>query len=407
MVRQKLETEMADLTSRAMCIESAFDEYVLCIRARTAGCTLVPHFPANNIRRHAEPANLRRSTHGFAPEFPSELQPMRQLLAHGGSLSFSEEDMLSVHNATGRCECVDSTYHGVLSTVMIGQCDDHRGACKHDQLRRLCCKAATSEEAAEEVKAHCADFLCDYLYERERSKPAAQRCKPRYDAGESGDIDALLTALGDHPSVPGTGKGVATGETSTTDEAEGDSEESGAELDGDDVCQEAIEALSTLPRCSCTFTTSELQSNGFGLAFCENDEAGGGLVCWWQRTLASRQAHTAQPRPLGVSSSQATLCSQWEGHRRRSCSMMTPRFSSHRQAAPSHSSLSGRVEPPSGPHVTSAADQRSGKPSTHHAAAGLPTLEMRSSWAARRREGQRNLSVAVRGIDRQGRGREW
>ena len=134
---------------------------------------------------------------------------MRKLLAHGGPLSFSKEGFVSVHNATGRCECLDSTWHGVLSAPLTGNCDDDDGACKHDQLRLLCCEADASDAAAAVVRQRCSSYLCSFLYERERNKPAPQRCGPLYTAAQAGDIDALLLALRNHPSVPPSGKGVA------------------------------------------------------------------------------------------------------------------------------------------------------------------------------------------------------
>ena len=123
------------------------------------------------------------------------------------------------------------------------------------------------------MREHCSSYLCFYLCERERGKPAAQRCKPLYNAGRAGDIDALLTALRCHPSIPPTGKGVAIA-AEPCEPCESDEGSGGAESD---AAEEAAEALQTLPRRCCSFQACELAANGFGLAFRANSEGGGGL----------------------------------------------------------------------------------------------------------------------------------
>ena len=177
--------------------------------------------------------------------------------------------------ATGRCECFDSTWFGVLSAHLKGGDADDWGACKHDQLRLLCQQAHASSEAAITVRGHCATFLCNYLYERERGKPSSQRCLPLYRAGEAGDIDALLNALRTHPSIPSTGKGVASTAAAALDSS---SDEGGSDGDAVEAAAEAAaEALQTLALRQCSFAAEELAKNGFGLAFAANDEASGGM----------------------------------------------------------------------------------------------------------------------------------
>lgn len=277
-IRQQLEEPLrTDLEPQKAVIKAAVQDYMLCRCVKAAACSLVPHLPDDNIRRHAEAATTRRVARGLSPEFPPELQPMRALLAHGGTLSFNRVGYCAVEDSTGRCECFDSTYYGVLSAPLTGNSQDDDGACKHDQLRKLCKQASASSAAAAAVRDHCSSYLCCYLSERERSKPEAQRCRPLYDAGRAGDIDALLTALRSHPSIPPTGKGVAS--TAEPSEQQGSDSESDDGNGGSerDAAEAAAEALQTLPRRHCSFQASELAANGFGLAFRANDEVDGGM----------------------------------------------------------------------------------------------------------------------------------
>ena len=266
-----------DLYPHRACLKQGIDEYCLDSCARSAGCTLVPRLANDSIRRHAEAPSMHRTAHGLSPEFPAALKPMCQLLAHGGPLSFSKDNYVSVDDATGRCECLDSTYHGVLSAVMMGGCDDERGACKHDQLRRLCLEAATSVAANAAVRERCAGYLCSYVYERERGKPRAQRCMPLYTAGSADDIDALLVALRSHASIPHSGKGVASSSGTQTADAMSDAESDAGALDEDAAAVEAVESLQTSPRRHCTFAAAQLAINGFGVTFVPNTAAGGGV----------------------------------------------------------------------------------------------------------------------------------
>lgn len=276
-LRRFLEPELGDLSSRCTCINDALTEYACCSRARSAGCTLVPSLPNDSIRRHAEAAATRRAARGLSPEFPSELQRMLELLKHGGPLSFSKDGFMSVHNATGRCQCLDSTWHGVLSAPLTGNADDLDGACKHDQLRLLHEEASASAEAALAVRERCAAFLCDYIYERERTRGSI-RCMPLYISAQAQDIDALLVALQSHPSLPPSGTGVAAGAGPST---EPDSDES--DCDGlcdrcvDDEAMQAADNLQQLPRRRAIFQANELARNGFGIAFASNDDLHGGM----------------------------------------------------------------------------------------------------------------------------------
>ena len=273
---QALEDELGDLSSRDDCIATAIEVFCRNVRASEAGCLLVPHLPSDAIRRHAEAATTRRTARGLAPQFPSGLRPVLELLAHGGKLSFSEPELVSVDVETGRCECMDSTYHGVLSAVLTGERNDHRGACKHHQLGRLCQKAFQSAEAEAAVRDDCADFLCTYIQNREASKPKESRCNPLYTAAKAADIEALLEALKTHPSLPPTGKGVA-----ATAEPEAESSRAtasdGEEADDDEALEAAVEELQSLPRRSCSFSAAELATNGFRVAFTQNSDSGGGV----------------------------------------------------------------------------------------------------------------------------------
>ena len=280
-IAQLLENDLGDLSSRDACMTAAFDKFCRCMRAEQAGCILVPHLRNDSIHRHAEAATTRRGARGIAPTLPAELQPMCEVLAHGGPLSFSEPAFLSVEKATGRCECPDSIWHGVLSATLRGQGDDTRGGCKHDQLSRLCQEAHQNDEAAVIVHKRCASFLCQFIGDREASRPANQRCKPLYTAGKQQDVDALMAALKVHPSLPPTGKGIAMSHTEPAAEA---TQSDGEEADEAELCEAAVEALQSLRRRICRFSASELALNGFGAAFTENSVAGGGaglVVAAW------------------------------------------------------------------------------------------------------------------------------
>ena len=161
-----LERTFGDLSARRNIIERALTDGTICGLASRAGCTLVPRLPDDSIRRHAESSSTRRAARGLSPEFPAQLEPMLHLLAHGGSESFKwlEDDLVSVDTKTGRCECMDCTYHGVLSAVMSGGQEDKRGTCKHDQLRRLCKEALAGDEATIAVRDRCTSYLCNYLW---------------------------------------------------------------------------------------------------------------------------------------------------------------------------------------------------------------------------------------------------
>ena len=310
-VRQRLEPVLGGLTLRTAIVQTSIDEFHWCQRARSAECTLVPHFPPDNVRRHAEAAATRRAARGVAPQFPAELQPMLQLLKHGGELSFAKDGFLSVENVTGRCQCLDSTYLGVFSAHLSGGWHDERGKCKHDQLGHLCAEASTGPAAAAAVRVRCAAYVCNFMEERERGKPRAERCMPLYEAGKSGDVEKVLAALRIHPSIPHSGKGVPMEATGPSTEPVGSS--SDEDDAGQEGCsEEAAHALGMLPCMRCTFQATELATEGFGVVFVANDEVGGGMgivVARYGQTFsgavgpAQHVGEQLRPRDIVLSSS--------------------------------------------------------------------------------------------------------
>ena len=299
----RLQPTFGDLVERRDCMFEALEEWGLNSCAKADGCTLVPRLGGDNIRRHAEAAATRRAARGLSPNFPAGLLPMLKELAHGGPLSDAKAGYVSVENATGRCSCLDSVYHGVMSAELLGGFHDEDGACKHDQLRLLCREAAASEAAAERVRGRCVAYLCEYVSARESHKPKEQRCTPLYTAGKAGDIDALLLALRTHPSIPPTGKGVASTSAEPAEAKAGSGSDSDEGLEADEVA--AAEALQTLPRLRCEFAAAALARVGFGFVFVENDDAGGGMgIVVAARSALIPVAHTGeqlQPRDIVLS----------------------------------------------------------------------------------------------------------
>ena len=280
-----------DIADRRDCITMAHANWLLNTHVRITfpGCSFVRRMGSKHgdcIRRHGEASSSLRSADAVHPDFPAQLEPMLKVLKHGGEGTSRHPIWACIDNATGRCECLDSVYHGVMSVVLTGNCEDERGACKHHQLSKLCKEADGSKAAFETVHSRCAAFLCDYVGERERSKPEKQRCKALYEPARAQDISGLLTALESHPSTPSSGKGVAMGGLSDDDDEAGeDAEEarknavelSGEEDDVEGKAMMALEALSSLPRRQCTFSALTVARDGLGLAMVYNDEAGGGV----------------------------------------------------------------------------------------------------------------------------------
>ena len=221
---------------------------------RSVGCTGVKPFNNSSIRRHSEGAAERRTLPGVSPPFPAALQPMRCILAHGGTASFTLGAGVHVlDDKTGRCTCLDSTYRGVLSAI---------GPCKHKYYQELVDEAESTTLALGEVHDRVLGELKRYLRAREGSKPSSKRCTPLYDATSptsSVDAQALVSLLRRHPSIPPSGKGEQPPppppRPSTSDE-EGRVDEE-AECDEEEVLREE-----SRPALQCTFRSVE---QGLGL----------------------------------------------------------------------------------------------------------------------------------------------
>lgn len=174
------------------------------------GCAIVPSFAGVDrcLRRHAEDAHLTSSAQrGKSPPFDQRLRGMLEKLAHGGEQSYlwTDEQCVSVEISTGRCECLDSTWHGVRGAL------GRAGGCKHARCMRLCLEARASPEAEAAVRVRAADHLRHFIHERERSKTAGeQRNAVLFVASKPGvAIVRLLRALQTQTSLPPTGKGLA------------------------------------------------------------------------------------------------------------------------------------------------------------------------------------------------------
>jgi len=223
--------------------------------ARPAGGALVRAFSRDVVRRHAEPH------HRDMTPFPSELQPMRELLSYGGAESF-QRDGWYASNARYACECLRATYHGARSAA---------GLCKHSKYRKLCERvmAARDSGAAEAVYLEAEAALRALVWGREKTKPEAIRSAALYDAANprgTGTRAELLQALAAEPSVPPTGKGTG---LSTVDEA--------------DLLLEAADGAADAPEevCACRFGAS----GDLGLVFEQRE--GGTVLLLGFSTLAN------------------------------------------------------------------------------------------------------------------------
>jgi hypothetical protein len=159
----------------------------------------VRHFVHSHcLKRHED-----HSLHSFN-RMPEILEPVRRELKHGGSLSFTQDGFYAIHGATGRCECMASTYHGVRSAF---------GACKHERFLKLVCqmRSSGSVDEAEAIVQGAWDDLRQLVYHREKSKPELVRCQELYKYASDkrhhwSNYETLLEALGTNDSVPPTGK---------------------------------------------------------------------------------------------------------------------------------------------------------------------------------------------------------
>ena len=159
----------------------------------------VRHFVDSHcLKRHAD-----HSLYSFN-HMPESLEPVRRELKHGGSLSFTRDGFYAIHGATGRCECMASTYHGVRSAF---------GVCKHERFRNLVCqvRSASSGDDAQAIVQGAWDDLRHLVHHREKSKPELVRCQELYKYSSDkrhrlSDCEALLHALATNNSVPPTGK---------------------------------------------------------------------------------------------------------------------------------------------------------------------------------------------------------
>lgn len=159
----------------------------------------VRHFVGSHcLKRHED-----HSLYSFN-RMPESLEPVRRELKHGGPPSFTRDGFYAIHGATGRCECMASTYHGVRSAF---------GACKHERFRKLVCqmRSAGSADEALAIVQNAWDDLRHLVYHREKSKPELVRCQNLYKYASDkrhhwSNYEALLDALASNKSVPPTGK---------------------------------------------------------------------------------------------------------------------------------------------------------------------------------------------------------
>ena len=184
---------------------------------------IVQRFPPGpDLRAHAhEPAR-------GGGNMPPWLQPALAAVAHGGPLSAeAEEGHYAVHGKTLTSTSMDSVYRGAYSAT---------GLCKYGRYFEWCraCRTAPSGHSSEAVAERwCKSLhgLAHFVYERERSKPAAGvRVDALYNVGKQAldshksamaghenackrrqallpAAEALLQALLRHASVPPTGHG--------------------------------------------------------------------------------------------------------------------------------------------------------------------------------------------------------
>ena len=226
------------------------------------GCVIVPHFNGLDdcLQRHALGADLRAGTiaKGRSPPFPSELQPMLEVLQHGGVESYRRKDKVSIDLKTGGCECLDNVWKGLVGAVP---------SCKHRCLIRLLRSAHTSSQAAQTTRQHAAESLRSFVHARERSKPAilGERCQVLYAASAPGvPIETLLQALKTHVSYPPSGKGIAAvcDDCTLRDEDE-DEVQRASEVEAEEAVRLEAPVESTL---SCTFRDRDM-----GIIFCADE----------------------------------------------------------------------------------------------------------------------------------------
>ena len=161
-------------------------------------CTAVASCDDGCLVTHAEAWGERRGGRAPRASRPAGLDAAVAAVAHGGTATGTCGDgWHSVCNSTGRCECEDSLYRGILSA---------EGPCKHELVRRLCARAAAEPE---QVEQECFVRLQSFVRKREGSKPPLLRCVELYEAAAAGTgtVAGLLSALAQHQSVPPTGKG--------------------------------------------------------------------------------------------------------------------------------------------------------------------------------------------------------
>jgi hypothetical protein len=168
-----------------------------CVKITSNGVVFVKPFGQDErILRHAE-VELNNKD---CLSFPHCLDNMRAKLAHGGTESFVDDDGIVWHTvdpANGKCRCKQSISYGVVGS---------RGSCKHDRLRCLVEDALVTHEAFENVYGRASKIVVKFIYDRERSKNSAIRCKELYEASKGGHVLDVLDALKQHKSVPPTGR---------------------------------------------------------------------------------------------------------------------------------------------------------------------------------------------------------
>ena len=142
---------------------------------------------------------VKRVMQGETPALSTRLQPMLRNLKHGGPRSYTREGFHAIECAHGRCSCMDSVYGGVLRAC---------GPCKHEHFRELCSIwRGANAPGRIALKQRCAELLMAFVYSRERSKPAHERCAPLHLASAAGiPVAEFLSTLEQHESVPPTGK---------------------------------------------------------------------------------------------------------------------------------------------------------------------------------------------------------
>lgn len=194
------------------------------------------------LRRHA-------NADGYVPHLHKSLDQMRRQLSHAGPHSFQKPDAYAVDLATGRCECLESTYHGVTSS---------RGECKHVRYARAALRLIAQNSL--HVLAAALSTLRLLVRRREEHKNIKFRCQPLYEAsGASQDAKRLLDALAEHASVPPTGR------------ADGGLAHP---LDANDGLKEGAHTIK-----KCIFTTT-VDLDDLGVGFAERIEDGEDGLSW-------------------------------------------------------------------------------------------------------------------------------